>query len=156
METGSVLDGTYGWTTLIAAGVYRGAVILTPAVEHLESFAGATFHLRQGVYVGADGVVTENSVLSSVRGGRLTDAYAKNVALTSTGEAFNGSFVADGASYALKEPGSPSTATAAWTSRVTVPPSPAREPAPGWSWTARASTTGAWCAPGSSPATAPT
>ena len=93
VETGSVLDGTYGWATLIAAGVYRGAVVLTPAVEHLESFAGATFHLRQGVYVGAAGVVTENSVLSNVRGGRLTDAYAKNVALTSTGESFNGFFV---------------------------------------------------------------
>ena len=104
VETGSVLDGTYGWTTLIAAGVYRGAVVLTPAVEHLESFAGATFHLRQGVYVGAEGVVTGNSVLSSVRGGRLTDVDAKNVNLTSTGEAFNGFFVADGASYTLKAP----------------------------------------------------
>ncbi|WP_371664549.1 hypothetical protein [Streptomyces sp. NBC_00280] len=104
VETGSVLDGTYGWTTVIAAGTYSGDIVLTPAVEHLESFAGATFHLRQGVYVGAGGVVTENSVLSSVRGGSLTDAYAKSVSLTSTGEAFNGFFVADGASYTLESP----------------------------------------------------
>ncbi|MFC7260610.1 hypothetical protein [Streptomyces lutosisoli] len=104
VETGSVLDGTYGWTTVIAAGVYRGDVVLTPAAEHLESFAGATFHLRQAVYVGAHGVVTENSVLSGVRGGRLTDAYARSVSLTSTGEAFNGFFVAAGASYTLEDP----------------------------------------------------
>jgi hypothetical protein len=101
VETGSVLDGTYGWTTVIAAGAYRGDIVLTPAAEHLESFAGATFHLRQGVYVGGDGVVEGKSVLSSVRGGSLTHAYAQDVTLTSTGEAFNGFFVADGASYAL-------------------------------------------------------
>ncbi|MEV7392298.1 hypothetical protein [Streptomyces sp. NPDC091215] len=104
VETGSALDGTYGWTTVIAAGTYRGDVVLTPAVDHLESFAGATFHLRQAVYVGADGVVPANSVLSAVRGGRLTDACARNVGLTSTGEAFNGFFVADGASYVLAGP----------------------------------------------------
>lgn len=101
VETGSVLDGTYGWTTVIAAGAYRGDIVLTPAAEHPESFAGATFHLRQGVYVGGDGVVEGKSVLSSVRGGSLTHAYAQDVTLTSTGEAFNGFFVADGASYAL-------------------------------------------------------
>ncbi|WP_329281896.1 hypothetical protein [Streptomyces sp. NBC_01451] len=103
VETGSVLDGTYGWTTVIAAGTYSGDIVLTPAVEHLESFAGATFHLRQGVYVGAGGVVTESSVLSSVRGGSLTDAHARSVSLTSTGEAFNGFFVADGAQYTLAD-----------------------------------------------------
>ncbi|MGY1495298.1 hypothetical protein ACW4TU_01400 [Streptomyces sp. QTS52] len=104
VETGSVLDGTYGWTTLIAAGTYSGDIVLTPTVEHLESFAGATFRLRQGVYVGVGGVVTENSVLSSVRGGTLTDAYASSVSLTSTGEAFNGFFVTHGASYTLDSP----------------------------------------------------
>ncbi|MFG2967610.1 hypothetical protein ACGFZS_30500 [Streptomyces sp. NPDC048288] len=104
VETGSALDGTYGWTTVIAAGTYRGDVVVTPAAEHLESFAGATFHLRQAVYVGATGVVQANSVLSAVRGGRLTDASARNVGLTSTGEAFNGFFVADGASYLLANP----------------------------------------------------
>ncbi|MHB9864183.1 hypothetical protein [Streptomyces sp. YIM S03343] len=104
VETGSALDGTYGWTTVIAAGTYYGDIVITPAVEHLESFAGATFHLRQGVYVGSAGVVRKNSVLSSVRGGRLTDAYARNISMTSTGEAFNGFFVADGASYTLEQP----------------------------------------------------
>ncbi|MFI5474108.1 hypothetical protein ACIA6D_28195 [Streptomyces cacaoi] len=101
VETGSALDGTYGVTTVIAAGAYRGDVVLTPAAEHLETFAGYTFHLRQGVYVGSAGVVTENSVLSGVCGGRLTDAYARGVRLTSTGQAFNGFFVTDGASYTL-------------------------------------------------------
>ncbi|MFF3499462.1 hypothetical protein [Streptomyces sp. NPDC003247] len=78
VETGSVLDGTYGHATVIPAGAYRGDVVLTPAVDHLETFFGATFHLRQGLYVGASGVGRENSVLSGVRGGRLTDACAKN------------------------------------------------------------------------------
>ncbi|MFJ3667185.1 hypothetical protein ACIPSE_12075 [Streptomyces sp. NPDC090106] len=104
VETGSRLDGTYGFATVIAAGVYRGDVVLTPAVDHLESFAGAAFHLRQAVYVGADGVVSENSVLSAVRGGRLTDDSARNVTVRSTGEAFNGFFVAGGASYRLASP----------------------------------------------------
>ncbi|WP_327699733.1 hypothetical protein [Streptomyces sp. NBC_00459] len=103
VETGSVLDGTHGWTTVTAAGTYSGDIVLTPAVEHLVSFAGVTFHLRQGVYVGAGGVATDRSVLSGVRGGTLTDAYARSVSLTSTGEAFNGFFVADGASYTLED-----------------------------------------------------
>ncbi|MFJ4620857.1 hypothetical protein [Streptomyces sp. NPDC088812] len=104
VETGSALDGTYGTTTVIAAGTYRGDIVLTPTADHTETFAGTTFHLRQAVYVGADGVVTGNSVLSGVRGGRLTDAYAKGVALSSTGEAFNGFYVAEGASYTLTAP----------------------------------------------------
>ena len=103
VETGSVLDGTYGVTTVIAAGTYSGAVVLTPAVEHLVTFAGYTFHLRQGVYVGSAGVVTENSVLSGVAGGQLTDAYARGVGLVSDAQAFNGFFVADGASYTLED-----------------------------------------------------
>ncbi|MGI5454647.1 hypothetical protein ACQEWB_16010 [Streptomyces sp. CA-249302] len=103
VETGSALDGTYGVTTLIAPGTYRGDVVLTPAVEHLVTFAGYTFHLRQAVYVGSAGVVAENSVLSAVRGGRLTDAYARDVGLVSEAQAFNGFFVADGADYALED-----------------------------------------------------
>lgn len=103
VETGSALESTYGVTTVIAPGTYRGNVVLTPAVEHLETFAGYTFHLRQGVYVGSAGVVTENSVLSSVCGGRLTDAYARSVSLTSTAQAFNGFYVTDGASYTLED-----------------------------------------------------
>ncbi|NNN35082.1 hypothetical protein HLK59_32900 [Streptomyces sp. S3(2020)] len=103
VETGSALESTYGVTTVIVPGTYRGNVVVTPTVEHLETFAGYTFHLRQGVYVGSAGVVTENSVLSAVRGGRLTDAYARGVSLTSTAQVFNGFYVADGASYTLED-----------------------------------------------------
>ncbi|MGI5451879.1 hypothetical protein ACQEWB_01570 [Streptomyces sp. CA-249302] len=81
VETGSVLDGTYGTTTLIAAGTYRGDIVLTPALEHTETFAGATFHR-----------------------GRLTHAWARDVSLSSTGEAFNGCYAAEGASYTLTRP----------------------------------------------------
>ncbi|MFD9435790.1 hypothetical protein [Streptomyces sp. NPDC060002] len=49
------------------------------------------------MYAGADGIAGGNSAPSSVRGDRLTDACPKSVSLTSTGEAFLGFFVADGA-----------------------------------------------------------
>ncbi|MFE0679102.1 hypothetical protein [Streptomyces sp. NPDC058867] len=101
VETGSVLDGTYGMATVIAAGTYSGDVVLTPTAAHIKPFYGAEFHLRQAVLVGKDGVVKGSSVLSAVRGGRLTDAGAKGVSLMSTGEAFNGVYVTDGASYTL-------------------------------------------------------
>src|SRR5882724_10868608 len=73
---------------LIAVGsIVAAPAVLAPATAHAatpaaaarrrktvasgetwEVAAGATFHLRQGVYAGADGVVADNSVLSSVRG----------------------------------------------------------------------------------------
>ncbi|MFF5147927.1 hypothetical protein ACFY6U_50865 [Streptomyces sp. NPDC013157] len=104
VETGSVIDGTYGTATVIAAGAYRGDVVVTPTVDHTETFSGSNFHIRQAVWAGADGVVRDNSVLSAVRGGKLTDAYAKDVALLSTGEDFNGFYVVEGASYTLIRP----------------------------------------------------
>ncbi|WP_329549323.1 hypothetical protein OG548_41230 [Streptomyces sp. NBC_01356] len=103
VETGQLLTETGGTETLISAGTYRGDVVLTVAEANAVTYETLTFPFRQAVYVGADGVVTAKSVLSSVRGGKLTNTLAKGVAITSTGECFDGVFVQN-ASYTLQKP----------------------------------------------------
>ncbi|MFJ3664955.1 hypothetical protein ACIPSE_00720 [Streptomyces sp. NPDC090106] len=103
VETGSALVSTYGVTTVVVPGTYTGDVVLTPAAEHLESFAAYTFHLRQAVYAASTGVVTAGSVLSAVTGGTLTDTRARGVRITSRAQAFNGFHVTDGAAYTLED-----------------------------------------------------
>ncbi len=62
-----------------------------------------TFPLRQGLYVDSTSVVSAKSVLASVVGGQVTDTYAKNIQIASTGETFNGAYVAGG-NYTLENP----------------------------------------------------
>ncbi|MHB9864259.1 hypothetical protein [Streptomyces sp. YIM S03343] len=103
VETGQKLTETSGTATLIQPGTYRGDVVLTVAVANKITYETLTFPFRQALYVGADGVDRDRSVLSAVTGGRLTDAVARNVAIVSTGECFDGVFVQD-ASYTLDRP----------------------------------------------------
>ena len=104
VETGSALVSTYGLTTLIEAGTYRGDVVITVALENPQTFFGAfTYQLRQAVYVGASGIEPAYSALSSVTRGRLGATSAHDLVLRSTGEAFDGFYVADG-TYELVRP----------------------------------------------------
>ncbi|MER5185162.1 hypothetical protein ABT009_43960 [Streptomyces sp. NPDC002896] len=103
VETGQLLTKTGGTETLIAAGTYRGDVVLTVAEANPVTYETLTFPFRQALYVGADGVVRAKSVLTSVLGGRLTDAHATNVSITSTGECFDG-VVVENAAYTLRQP----------------------------------------------------
>jgi hypothetical protein len=104
VETGSKLVSTYGVTTLIAAGTYRGDVVIDVALENPQSFFGAfTYQLRQAVYVDAAGVNSSYSALSAVTAGRLGASSAHDLVLRSTGEAFDGFYVADG-TYELVRP----------------------------------------------------
>ncbi|MET7848541.1 hypothetical protein ABZT48_09940 [Streptomyces avermitilis] len=103
VETGSVLTATLATSTTIAPGAYQGDIVLTVAEQNTATFANVTFPLRQALYVGADGVVAARSALSAVTGGRVTDADARAVRIVSTGEAFDGLYVADGGTYTLRQ-----------------------------------------------------
>ncbi|MEU9453348.1 hypothetical protein [Streptomyces sp. NPDC048277] len=103
VETGQLLTATGGTATLIQAGTYRGDVVLTVAESNDVTYQTLTFPFRQALYVGSDGVDSAKSVLSAVRGGKVTDAAARNVSITSTGECFNGVYVESG-SYTLQNP----------------------------------------------------
>ncbi|XVQ86400.1 hypothetical protein ACQP2K_02900 [Microbispora siamensis] len=105
-EVGSTLEDLYvndGIDTRIAAGTYRGNVVITVAEENVVSYNSRSWPIRQAVYVDADGVNSRKSVLSAVLGGKLRDTSATGLQLVSYGEAFNGVFVAGG-SYELKSP----------------------------------------------------
>jgi hypothetical protein len=103
VETGQALTGTGGSSTAVVAGAYRGDVVLNVATANPQTYSSLPFPFRQGLYVGSTGVVTAKSVLAGVVGGRLTDAYARGVRIASTGEAYNGVYVAGG-DYLLKTP----------------------------------------------------
>ncbi|WP_210588669.1 hypothetical protein [Streptomyces sp. GESEQ-35] len=103
VETGQLLTETGGTATLIQAGTYRGAVVLTVAEANEVTYETLTFPFRQAVYVSGDGIVREKSVLAAALGGRLTDSLARNVSITSTGECFDGVYVQD-AAYTLERP----------------------------------------------------
>ena len=103
VETGQLLTGTGGTATLIQAGTYRGDVVLTVTAANEVTYQTLTFPFRQALYVDADGVARDKSVLAAVRGGRLTDTLARNVSITSTGECFDGVYVENG-TYTLDRP----------------------------------------------------
>ncbi|MER5795579.1 hypothetical protein [Streptomyces sp. NPDC001980] len=103
VETGQLLTATGATGTLIQAGTYRGDVVLTVAESNDVTYQTLTFPFRQALYVGSDGVDSAKSVLSAVRGGKVTDTAARNVSIASTGECFNGVYVESG-SYTLQSP----------------------------------------------------
>ena len=108
VEAGSKLaaltDGYGGAATAIAAGTYRGTIVLTVAEATEVAYSTLTFPFRQAIYVDADGVDSAKSVLSDVRGGSATSTAATNIRLSSTGEAFNGVYVVGGGTYTLTSP----------------------------------------------------
>ncbi|MFJ9562281.1 hypothetical protein ACIRQQ_19795 [Streptomyces fuscichromogenes] len=103
VETGQLLTATGGTATLVQAGTYRGDVVLTVAESNDVTYQTLTFPFRQALYVGSAGVDSAKSVLSAVRGGKVTDTAARNVSIASTGECFNGVYVESG-SYTLQSP----------------------------------------------------
>ncbi|MFF3504631.1 hypothetical protein [Streptomyces sp. NPDC003247] len=108
VETGGKLseltDGYGGLATAIAAGTYRGTVILTVAVANDVTYSDMSFPIRQALYVDANGVDESKSVPSDVRGGTVTDTGAHDITLLSNGESFNGVYVTGGGSYTLTRP----------------------------------------------------
>ncbi|MFJ2259267.1 hypothetical protein ACIOKD_13160 [Streptomyces sp. NPDC087844] len=108
VETGAKLheltDGYGGLATAVAAGTYRGRVVLDVAVANDVTFSDLSFPMRQALYVDAAGVDESRSVPSNVRGGTVTDTAARDIILLSNGESYNGVYVAGGGSYTLTRP----------------------------------------------------
>ncbi|MCU4673194.1 hypothetical protein ACFQRL_11370 [Microbacterium fluvii] len=102
VEKGQKVTSTGALETAIVPGTYRGDVVLTVADQTPVVFDGLTYQFREGLYVDADGVDTGKSVLAAVKG-RAGDSVAKNISITSKGEAFNGVYVVD-TDYTLVNP----------------------------------------------------
>ena len=103
VETGGVLTATGGTDTVIAAGTYRGDVVLTVATANPIAWQGLTYPFRQALYVDSTGLVKASSVLAAVVGGRVGDASATGVEICSTGQCFD-AFYMPGGSYTLERP----------------------------------------------------
>jgi hypothetical protein len=103
VETGSYLPTAAGVDTAIAAGTYRGDIVVTVAEATPLTGNGLTFPFRQGLYVDSTGVIRTKSVIAAVVGGRFSDDGARDIRVSSTGAAFNGVFVKDRA-YTLTNP----------------------------------------------------
>lgn len=103
VQTGQAITRTGGTTTAILPGTYRGRVVVSVATANPVSWQGLVFPFRQALYVGPDGVDEGRSVPAARRGGQVTDTAAKNLRVTSTGEAFDGVYVSD-AAYTLVGP----------------------------------------------------
>ncbi|MFD9434679.1 hypothetical protein [Streptomyces sp. NPDC060002] len=108
VETGSALgeltDGYGGVAVAIAAGTYRGTVVLAVAAADEIAYSDLTFPFRHALYVDADGVDEARSVPSGVLGGTVTDTSASGIRLLSDGEAYNGVYVTGGGAYTLTRP----------------------------------------------------
>lgn len=109
VETGQGLVTTAGFDTAILPGTYMGDVVLTVAEENLVPYAAPgppgppmMFPFRQAVYVDAQGVDWEKSVVAALGAGTVTHTFADNVRLSSTGENFTGFYVAGG-SYTITD-----------------------------------------------------
>lgn len=90
----------------IKAGTYRGEIVLT-VTEKIQVQAGgmgSAPEFRTAIYVNDGKLVSEKSVLSNVVGGTVTGKEARNIAITSKGENFNGIMVEGDSKYALINP----------------------------------------------------
>ena len=112
IEKGQVLETTQGTNTVFMPGNYFGRVVFTAARETAVLFSPpgpppgppgspppppsepTKYITRQALYVGASGPENDKSVLSAVQGGQIRKTFAKNIKVTSTGDCFNGLFLA--------------------------------------------------------------
>lgn len=102
VETGQKLVTTAGVDTRITPGIYRGDVVLTVTEANIVPYQGLNFPLRQALYLDETGVVDAKSVLAAVDGKRPTSFNIDAIGIKSTGECFNGVYVAGG-NYTLKD-----------------------------------------------------
>ena len=110
VETGQALVSTASLETAIQPGTYMGDVVVTVAGENLVPYAapgppGAPimYPFRQAVYVADGKLDLARSVLAALSGGSVTATTAKDVQILSTGEDFDGIYVANG-SYSIINP----------------------------------------------------
>ncbi|MCX8031909.1 MAG: hypothetical protein N3B14_00705 [Thermoleophilia bacterium] len=108
VETGQKLVTTAGVDTAIQPGTYRD-VWLNVRLQNLVPYVGPGpggqtiyFPFRQALFVDKNGVAYDRSVTRAIRGGVVTSTYAKNIAIRSTGECFNGIYVTNGGTYTVR------------------------------------------------------
>ncbi len=82
--------------TRIIPGTYKGRVVLIVAKANPTK----SFKLRQALYLDEAGVVSDKSVIAAVVGKLPADGKINDIKISSTGECFNGIYVAGG-SYSL-------------------------------------------------------
>lgn len=83
--------------TYLMPGTYQGNVVLTVAEENPTK----SFKLRQALYLDESGVVGGKSVMAAANGKKPTAFEIEDIQISSTGECFNGIYVAGG-EYTLK------------------------------------------------------
>ncbi|MBR7829876.1 hypothetical protein KDK95_26460 [Actinospica sp. MGRD01-02] len=103
VETGQALTATGGADTAFTAGSWRGDIVLTVSKAVDITWQSLTYPFRQAIYVAGGAVVEAESVFAAVVGGRLSSTSADNVKISSTGECFDGVYVADSA-FTLTRP----------------------------------------------------
>jgi hypothetical protein len=103
VETGQELAATSGADTVFVPGRWRGDIVLTVTKADDVPWQQHVYPFRQAIYADATGVVRDFSVLAAAAGGRVTARDATGVAITSTGDCFDG-VVVNGGSYALERP----------------------------------------------------
>ena len=103
VETGQALTATGGADTAFTAGSWRGDIVLTVSEAVDITWQSLTYPFRQAIYVAGGAVVEAESVFAAVVGGRLSSTSADNVKISSTGECFDGVYIADSA-FTLTRP----------------------------------------------------
>jgi hypothetical protein len=97
---------------IIKPGIYEGHIMLSITPEMLLN-RGAPFPAgnepylwpyRTGLYVDDTGVVTAKSVIAAIQAGTVTSTHASGLAMTSTGDYFNGLMFMGDANYTLYNP----------------------------------------------------
>ena len=110
VETGQALVTTAGFDTALQPGIYTGSLVLTVATENVVPYAAPgppgpplMFPIRQALYLGAGGIDWDRSVMAAMPAGSVVHTVAKDLQITSTGEDFDGVYVAGG-SYLVTKP----------------------------------------------------
>jgi hypothetical protein len=97
-----------GIETGIKAGSYKGNIVLTVAkdipIEYSDMGNKSIHHIRTAVYVENGKYIAEKSVAAAAVGGKVSDASANDVRITSNGENFNGIFVTGDSKYSINNP----------------------------------------------------
>ncbi len=98
-----------GIGTPIVPGTYKGNVVLTVTKDivvqfHWEQFKRKPDHFRTAIYVDNGSYQPAKSVAAEVVGGTVTNSAAKDVAITSNQETFNGIIVTGNSKYSIDNP----------------------------------------------------
>ena len=93
VETGQALIETTGTESAFVAGQWAGDIVLTVTERTATDYQNLNFPIPQAIYLDETGLVAEKSVTEAVIGDA---ASLENIIITSTGENFDGIYVAGG------------------------------------------------------------